>query len=190
MCSSASTTFTFESALFLTRTMLKQSLFCLIFLIHLWTFSNNAGRDTLYTTISLPLYQKTFGGMVWEIVSLFGNLWFFVDGSPSDSFFTFTDDPTNWINWLFGLITVFGPSNLVWDIRIRNFNFWSVHCFTISDPDGRIGIQFSIWEVDVCCYFLTLISSLRCPASLISQTPVTTWPDCASVTSMSNYLSW
>jgi hypothetical protein len=25
---------------------------------------------------------------------------------------------------------------------------------------------------------------------LISQTPVTTWPDCASVTSMSNYLSW
>ena len=101
----------------------------------------------------------------------------------------FTDDPSNWVNWLFGLITVFGPSNLVWDIRIRNFNFWPVHCFIISDPDGRIVIQFPIWEVDVCCYFLTLISSLRCPASLISQTPVTTWPGCASITSMSNDLS-
>jgi hypothetical protein len=43
----------------------------------------------------------------------------------------FTDDPSNWINWLFGLITVFGPSNLVWDIRIQNFNFWPVHCFII-----------------------------------------------------------
>jgi hypothetical protein len=27
-------------------------------------------------------------GVVWEIVSLFGNLWFFVDGLPSVSFFT------------------------------------------------------------------------------------------------------
>jgi hypothetical protein len=54
----------------------------------LWTFSNHARRDTSYTNISLSLYRKTFGGVAWEIVSLFGNMWFFVDGSPSVSFFT------------------------------------------------------------------------------------------------------
>jgi hypothetical protein len=139
MCSSASTTFTFESDLFPTRTMLKQLLFCLILLIHLWTFSNDTRQDTLYTTISLSLYRKTFGGMVWKIFSLFGNLWFFVDGSPSVSFLTWhLTHVLIFLDILYGSHILSSKSQIKTHSETRDKTLWTLKNFLFT----QIGFSY------------------------------------------------
>jgi hypothetical protein len=99
----------------------------------LWTFSNHARRDTSYTNISLSLYRKTFGGVAWEIVSLFGNMWFFVDGSPSVSFFSWQlTHVLIFLDILYGSHILSSKSQIKTHSEMRDKTLWMLKNFLFT----------------------------------------------------------